>query len=150
MKPSTDGDGCTDAQELGLTHTAGGDSDPLSPWDYYDVPVPALTIGDTKGHETASSTCRTLAAVLMYVGTSNGGPSNVHGVNYNTDLNGNGVSDGVEYDRTPSLNPAKSGRQGAPNGELGSLTSPSRLPASATLRPAAGPIHSTTRMATGF
>ena len=32
-----DGDGCTDAEERGHTTQLGGNRDPLSPWDFYDV-----------------------------------------------------------------------------------------------------------------
>jgi hypothetical protein len=33
----TDGDGCTDGEELGPKHDLGGQRDPSSPWDFYDV-----------------------------------------------------------------------------------------------------------------
>jgi hypothetical protein len=35
--PDTDGDGCSDAQELGQFPQAGGDRDPTDPWDFFDV-----------------------------------------------------------------------------------------------------------------
>ena len=35
--PDTDGDGCSDTRELGEIPAAGGDRDPLDPWDFYDV-----------------------------------------------------------------------------------------------------------------
>jgi subtilisin family serine protease len=33
----TDGDGCTDAEELGSDASLGGRRDPLNPWDFYDA-----------------------------------------------------------------------------------------------------------------
>lgn len=33
----SDGDGCTDAQELGTNPALGGDRNPNDPWDFYDV-----------------------------------------------------------------------------------------------------------------
>ncbi|MEE8346069.1 MAG: flexitail domain-containing putative surface protein [Dehalococcoidia bacterium] len=33
----TDGDGCTDLQELGLDEESGGQRDPNNPWDFYDT-----------------------------------------------------------------------------------------------------------------
>ncbi|MEE8369449.1 MAG: penicillin acylase family protein, partial [Dehalococcoidia bacterium] len=37
---NTDGDGCTDGQELGADELLGGQRDPTNPWDFYDVPGP--------------------------------------------------------------------------------------------------------------
>jgi hypothetical protein len=35
----TDGDGCSDIEELGVNELQGGQRDPLDPWDFYDVPT---------------------------------------------------------------------------------------------------------------
>ena len=118
LKPTTDGDGCTDSQELGLSRVNGGDRDPLSPWDFYDVPVPALTAGDPSGTRNLVINLSDVAAIILYIGTTNGGGANINGVSYNTDLNGNGVFDGIEYDRMPSANIAKKWRSQAPNGAV--------------------------------
>ena len=107
MNPNTDGDGCTDKQEVGLNHTVGGDRNPLDPWDFYDVVVPAITAGDTTGLRNKVISLSDVAAVLFYVGTLENGAPNLHGVDYDSDLNGDGTTDGREYDRRPSLNPAK-------------------------------------------
>jgi hypothetical protein len=118
VNPTTDGDGCTDAQEIGLSHVSGGERNPLSPWDFYDVPVPALTSGDPSGKRNLVISLTDASAVLYYVGTTSGGPANGNGVDYDTDHNGNGVVDGIEYDRTPSSNPAMKWRSQAPNGSV--------------------------------
>jgi hypothetical protein len=36
----TDTDGCADGEELGPNEFLGGRRDPLSPWDFFDVPLP--------------------------------------------------------------------------------------------------------------
>ncbi|MEX1254222.1 MAG: flexitail domain-containing putative surface protein [Dehalococcoidia bacterium] len=53
----SDGDGCSDAQELGLDATEGGRRDPNNLWDFFDVPTGApppardraVTAGDIAG-----------------------------------------------------------------------------------------------------
>lgn len=37
LATDSDGDGCTDAEELGLQPELGGDRDPDNFWDFYDV-----------------------------------------------------------------------------------------------------------------
>jgi len=42
----SDGDGCSDQEELGPNQNLGGRRDPHNFWDFFDVPVPASYIGD--------------------------------------------------------------------------------------------------------
>jgi hypothetical protein len=118
VNPNTDGDGCTDGQELGLNHQNGGERDPLDQWDFYDVPVPALTSGDLSGTRDLAITLSDASAVLFYVGTIVGGPANTNGVDYDTDYNGNAILDGIEYDRVPATNPAMPWQSEAPDGAI--------------------------------
>jgi hypothetical protein len=37
FSPDSDGDGCSDAQEIGTNPLSGGMRDPGNPWDYFDV-----------------------------------------------------------------------------------------------------------------
>ena len=116
--PDADGDGCSDARELGSNHVAGGDRDPSNPWDFFDVPTPVLLPSVTSGTRNHSISIQDTIAVLAYIGTSAGSPThaNANGAKYGTDLNGNGINDGYEYDRTPSTVAGKPWRTGAPDG----------------------------------
>jgi len=117
--PDTDDDGCFDGREvrvLTFTPQQGGDRDPLSGWDFADVPAPALQPGQTSGVRNGTVTLGDVLAALLYVGTTDGGAANGAGVDYDTDLNANTIEDGAEYDRTPSIVPAKPWRSGAPDG----------------------------------
>lgn len=117
----SDDDGCADGRELRVVAFApqqGGDRDPLSPWDFFDVPVPALTAANPSGTRNNVVLLSDALAVFYYAGVSDNGGPNVNGVDYDTDLNGNGVEDGREYDRRPSIVPAKPWRSGAPNGAV--------------------------------
>ena len=116
--PNDDNDSCTDAQELGPSPLLGGDRDPLNPWDFADVPTPALLPGSTSGARNASISLSDVLAVLAYAGTSDRAPPVANGASYNSDLNGNGTMDGIEYDRTPSTTPGKPWRSGPPNGSI--------------------------------
>jgi hypothetical protein len=119
--PDTDDDGCADGREvrtLAFTPQQGGDRDALSPWDFFDVPVPALTASSPGGTRNEAVLLADALAVVFYAGTSDGGGANLNGVDYDTDLNGNGVDDGREYDRLPSAIPGKPWRSGAPSGAV--------------------------------
>jgi hypothetical protein len=119
--PDTDGDGCLDGREartLMYTHLQGGDRDPLNPNDFFDVPVPVLTPSNTSGARNRAVSIADVIAILTYIGTSDGGGTNANAVSYNSDLNTNGAFDGREYDRTPSADPSKPWRSGAPNGAV--------------------------------
>ena len=111
----SDGDGCTDARELGADWHTGGERDPHDPWDFFDVPVPVLKPGSSTGTRDHVVGIGDVIAVMYYIGASTGSGTNGNGVSYSTDLDGDGVADGVEYDRT--LPDATFGWQsGPPNG----------------------------------
>src|SRR5207253_7425630 len=112
----TDGDGCSDGEEAGTDQLRGGLRDGLSPWDFFDVPVPALSAANRSGTRSKTVTIADIISILYYVGTRDGGPANGNGVDYDTDLNGNGIKDGREYDRVPSPDARKPWRSGRPNG----------------------------------
>lgn len=114
----TDGDGCTDAQELGTNPAHGGDRDPNKEWDFFDVPVPSIEPGQTGGVKNRAVSLQDVGAIMRYVGTRDGGAANSHGLFYNSDLNGNGIPDGREYDRTASSDPSKPWRSGPPDGAV--------------------------------
>lgn len=103
LNPDTDGDGCADGEEYigtNVSHLFGGDRDPASPWDFFDVPVPAL------GMAPASSRDRTILlsdvlAIVAYIGTTRGAGANGSGLRYDSDIDQDGQPDGSEYDRTP-------------------------------------------------
>jgi hypothetical protein len=116
--PDTDTDGCRDGQELGANQVLGGARDPLSPWDFYDVPVPALQFMAPPGTRNPAVNLIDLGALLIYVGTIGGGGTIVNGIDYDLDADANGVADGAQYDRTPSTLAAKPWRSGAPNGAV--------------------------------
>ena len=99
-----DCDACWDVSEPGLAPPA----DPSDPWDWYDVPVPTLgsgghISGDPSGldnRDHAISIINDVLAVLEYAGTSLNGPPNSVPRDYDDDVNGDGVPDGVAYDRS--------------------------------------------------
>jgi hypothetical protein len=72
--------------------------DPLSPWDFADVPVPALP---ATGVRDGAVGIGDAIALITWVGTVNGGAPNPAGRDYDDDANANGVEDGAEYDRSP-------------------------------------------------
>jgi hypothetical protein len=116
----TDGDGCGDGKENGPNPLLGGDRDPLNPWDFFDVPVPALTPSNQNVARDHAINIADVIATLVYIGTSSANPTTVNGrgVHYGSDLNGNGVVDGREYDRSPSVTSGKPWRTEAPNGAV--------------------------------
>jgi len=96
----TDNDGCADSEELGADPVLGGTRDPLDPYDFYDVPVPTAFNGGTLAdRDKAVSIINDVLAVLEYTGTSDGGPPNSIGRQYNQDNNSDGEDDGLLYDR---------------------------------------------------
>jgi len=112
-----DCDACWDSAEPGLSPPA----DSSNPWDWYDVPVPTLfsgghISGDSSGTDSrdhAISMIKDVLAVLEYSGTSDGGLPNAAGRQYNQDVNGDTVDDGIAYDRR-----AGATRSGEPNGAI--------------------------------
>lgn len=116
-----DGDGCKDTKEIASTGPLqGGQRDPTNPWDFFDVPTPPLLPGSTSGTRDKIVRLADVLAVLQYVGTSAANPNmaNANGAKYGSDLNNNGVLDGVEYDRKASIYPAQPWRSGPPSGSV--------------------------------
>ena len=104
----TDGDGCPDAQELLLVPPA----DPLDPWDFYSVPAPALLLGQASTRDGSVGITTDVTALLKYLNTAPGNPL------YDQDLDGNGVPDGRQYNRSVVM---KDGHAwpGPPDGGIG-------------------------------
>ena len=96
----TDNDGCADVYELGANHAAGGQRDPLNPWDFFDVAVPYSAIQTTAGKNKAINGADVLA---VRNGTGH--------------VAGDGVYN-VQYDRTPSTASGEPWRSGPPNGAI--------------------------------
>ncbi len=120
LNGDTDADGCGDGKEVAADHQLGGQRNPLDAWDFADVPVPALLPSSTSGTRNKIITLSDVLADLEYVGTSAASPNtpNANGAKYGSDLNGNGILDGVEYDRTPSTVVGEMWRSGPPNGVI--------------------------------
>jgi hypothetical protein len=114
----SDGDGCSNSEETGPDPNLGGARDPGSPWDFFDVPTPALTMGNPSGMRNKAVSLTDVGAVLFYVGTTYGGGTNPNGVDYDTDYNANTTDDGREYDRTPSTVTGEPWHSGPPNGAV--------------------------------
>jgi len=109
--PNDDNDGCTDSVEPTLTPGRN----PLNPWDFADMWVPALPASGTPtGGRNGAITLADASAALVWVGTVNNGPPNTNGRDYDVDVNANGVEDGAEYDRTS----AGVGLSGPPSGAV--------------------------------
>ncbi len=121
-----DCDACWDSSEPTLSPPA----DPSDSWDWYDVPVPTLfsgghISGDASGSDDrdhAITIVADLLAVVEYTGTSDGGlcnagpdhiPGNADDRCYDQDVNGDGVDDGVAYDRSMGAT-----RSGPPDGSV--------------------------------
>jgi hypothetical protein len=110
-------DGCHDLEEAGTNPVLGGQRDPFSPWDFFDVPAPAGPATGSDGKPIiAPSSARNRAislqdvgVVLAYVGRTPLNPA------YMQDNNADGIADGVQMDRTPSSTPGQPWRSGAPN-----------------------------------
>ncbi len=105
----TDGDGCNDGPEV-RTYPA---LSPLNQWDFYSVPVPALIAAPSPQGKTKDSAVGAgdAQAVFAYFKANARAGSTV----YEQDLNGNGIKDGIEYDRSI----AGPGRSGPPDGAVG-------------------------------
>jgi hypothetical protein len=112
----SDGDGCTDAQELVMGFNSNA-------WyDFYDVPVPARADPSPNGARTRVVDIRDVLAVLFYAFADGGGPPNANGVSYDTikgscDIHGDATPDkeGLCYDRSASSAPNPPWDAGPPN-----------------------------------
>jgi hypothetical protein len=110
-----DADGCTDFEEGTGSLLTGGLRNSLDPWDFFDVPAPALPIvGSTKNK---GINLGDVGAALSWVGRTATNGTGVDGRNYNQDNNANGVLDGKEYDRVPAGVPLGT-LSGPPNGAV--------------------------------
>jgi hypothetical protein len=110
--PNDDNNGCDDSDEAGLTPAR----DPLNPWDFADMWVPALpATSPAAGNRNGAITLADASAAIIWVGTVNNGGANSYLRDYDADVNANGVEDGAEYDRAPGL---AMGVSGPPNGAV--------------------------------
>ena len=103
-----DGDGCSDPQESLLAPPANF----LNRWDFYSVPVPALFIAPNPvavSRDGIIGASDAQAVFGYFKKTARTGT-----IEYEQDLNANGVKDGVEYDRSF----AGPGMSGAPDGVI--------------------------------
>ena len=101
LKPDTDGDGCGDGKEVTKFFL-----DPTNPWDFYSVPVPALFAAADPTHTFNDAVVSGADAQAVFSYVKKGAKTGT--LEYQEDLNLNGITDGVEYDRTV-LAPGKSG-----------------------------------------
>jgi hypothetical protein len=114
----TDGDGCVDEKELGPNPSLGGDRDPSSPWDFFDVPAPSgPDLGSDGKPILTTSSARNKAVSLQDVGTVLTYVGRIASISpeYTQDNNDDGIPDGEQLDRTLSANPAKPWQSGPPN-----------------------------------
>jgi outer membrane protein assembly factor BamB len=127
--PDSDGDGCTDSEELAGAPApkpgSTGAYDPMDPYDFYDLPVPAEPDMTPNGPKNRAVTIADVLAVLFYVGTSDGGSLNGNGVDYDSvkgscDWNADTAPDkeGLCYDRSPSALPNPPWDAGPPDGAV--------------------------------
>jgi hypothetical protein len=114
----TDGDNCLDGRELRISHVKGGERDPADPFDFMDVPTPALRSEAPGGARNGFVNIGDLLAILAYVGTSVGGTANGLGISYDADVDGNGVSDGAQYDRSAPPDISRPWASGPPTGQV--------------------------------
>ncbi len=98
----SDDDGCADAKELLLVPP----TDPLDPWDFFSVPVPALFAAQYPTTVFRDGTVSTADAEAVFAYFKKGAKTGT--TEYEQDLNLNGIRDGLEYDRSV-LGPGHSG-----------------------------------------
>jgi parallel beta-helix repeat protein len=114
QNPDTDGDGCNDGRE----YVSMPGFSPLVWYDFYDVPVPANADMTPNGPRDKAVNVQDVVGVTKYVGTSNNGPANANGVDYDSDKDGDTVKDGVAYDRSPGALPNPPYEAGPPSGAV--------------------------------
>lgn len=98
--PDNDNDGC------GNTHEPQLGLNPYNPWDFYSVPVPALIAAPNPVGLHADNVVAGEDAQAVFAYALSG--AKIGTLEYDGDLNQNGLPDGWEYDRT-QLGPAQSG-----------------------------------------
>jgi len=118
----SDGDGCADTEEAAGAPSpkpgSTGAYDPLDPYDFYDVPVPVRPDPQANGTKNKAVNFQDVLAVLAYVGTYEGGPANLNGVDYDSPKMGAGTKAGRDYDRSPSPPPNPPNDAGPPSGAV--------------------------------
>jgi hypothetical protein len=105
-----DNDACGNAYE-----TPDRSIDPLNPWDFYSVPVPALLLGQPSTRDNGVGVTQDVVALLKYSGKTSASPE------YLADYDNDGVRDGWQYDRS-LVNVAGVNRPGKPDGGIGVST----------------------------
>ena len=106
--PTVWGDGCPDVKESLLVPP----TNPSDPWDFYSVPVPALTAAGSPLTDFRDSAVTTSDAQAVFAYFKQG--AHAGAAIYEQDLNANGVKDGIEYDRSN----AGGGVSGPPDGTV--------------------------------
>jgi hypothetical protein len=89
--------------------------DLFNPWDFYNVPVPALLLGQPSSRDNAIGITTDEVALLKYVGAVPGSQA------YDQDMDGNGVADGRQYDRSRVVENGHTW-PGPPDGGIGITT----------------------------
>jgi hypothetical protein len=112
--PDSDGDNCGDGQETPIGFN------PLDPYDFFDVPVPANPDPTPNGPRDKAVNIGDVLAVLFYAGTFDGdaGSPNPNGVAYDSQKMGAGTKAGRAYDRAPSAAPNPPWDADPPNGAV--------------------------------
>ncbi len=106
--PDSDGDGCRDSREGAFA------LDQWNPWDFYNVPVPALFAAPnplTAVHDATVGASDAQAVFGYFKKAAKTGSTE-----YEQDLNNNGIKDGIEYDRSVII--GQPGASGPPNGTI--------------------------------
>jgi hypothetical protein len=115
--PDSDGDACRDSRENGPDFIHGGQRDMWDPWDFYDVPAPALRLGFTgQKQDSGIGVTTDVVALLKYAGLTSDKPD------YIADNDGDGTQDGIQYDRSLVDNSPTPWRSGPPDGGIGVTT----------------------------
>lgn len=107
------GDGCSTMDEQAKSFNGLG-FDSSNPWDFYTVPLPALKAASSPGTVFRDNQILAGDAQAVFGYAAEPLANAVGKPFYEADLNGNGVRDGLEYDRSV-VNP---GPPGAPDGVI--------------------------------
>ncbi len=102
LPPDTDGDGCADSREVLLVPP----TNPSDAWDFYSVPVPALFAAPNPSIVSADNVVGAGDGQAVFGYFKKGAKTG--SLEYEQDLNGNGIKDGLEYDRSV-IGPGTSG-----------------------------------------
>jgi hypothetical protein len=111
LSDDSDGDGCSDQEELGPNKALGGQRDPSNPRDFYDITNITMPIGAKDKAVSGFD----LSLLLQWGGARAGRGPNSNGKDYDADGNHNGLADGSEIDYA-SVNGRGTGPDGAISG----------------------------------